>query len=150
MPSNHGAVPLFERPVLLGLQSVFTPLLFQSYFDAKFFGFVLWGESVVNVSQFVAKIRPWESDTLAFSEAFHRFMRPSSHLTHRRASNRQMLSGQIQRSGHHLRCVGLGGANHRSRNARLTGGSNPSCEASQNQSCGGQEPEFAHWRPLPF
>ena len=58
MPSNHGAVPLFERPVLLGSQSVFIPPLFQSYFDAKFFGFVVWGESVVNVSQFVAKIRP--------------------------------------------------------------------------------------------
>src|SRR4051794_17484642 len=46
MPSNHGAVPLFERPVLLGSQSVFIPPLFQSYFDASFlaswFGAKAW------------------------------------------------------------------------------------------------------------
>jgi hypothetical protein len=46
-------------PSFAWVQSVFIPPLFQSYFDAKFFGFVVWGESVVNVSQFVAKIRPW-------------------------------------------------------------------------------------------
>ena len=43
---------------LLGLQSVFTAPLFQSYFDVKFFGFVVWGENLANVSQFVAEIRP--------------------------------------------------------------------------------------------
>jgi hypothetical protein len=58
MPSNHGALPLFERRVFLGFQSVFIPPLFQSYFDAKFFGFVVWGENLANVSQFVAEIRP--------------------------------------------------------------------------------------------
>ena len=58
MPSNHGALPLFKRPVFLGFQSVFTPPLFQSYFDVKVFGFVVWGENLANVSQFVAEIRP--------------------------------------------------------------------------------------------
>ena len=58
MPSNHGALPLFKRPVFLGFQSVFTPPLFQSYFDVKVFGFVVWGEKLANVSRFVAEIRP--------------------------------------------------------------------------------------------
>ena len=58
MPSNHDAVPLFERPVFLGFQRVFIPPLFQSNFDAKPFGFVVWGENLANVSQFVAEIRP--------------------------------------------------------------------------------------------
>jgi hypothetical protein len=58
MPSNHGALPLFKRPVFVGFQSVFTPPLFQGYFDVRFFGFVVWGEKLANVSQFVAEIRP--------------------------------------------------------------------------------------------
>jgi hypothetical protein len=33
MPSSHGALPLF-KPVV-GFESVFTPPLFQSYFDAR-------------------------------------------------------------------------------------------------------------------
>jgi hypothetical protein len=51
-------LPLFKRPILLGSQSVFTPPLFQSYFDAKFFGFVVWGKNLASVSQFVTEIRP--------------------------------------------------------------------------------------------
>jgi hypothetical protein len=56
MPSNHGALPLFKRPVFLKFQS--TPPLFHSYFDVKFFGFAVWGENPANVSRFVAEIRP--------------------------------------------------------------------------------------------
>ncbi|HEY7244278.1 MAG TPA: hypothetical protein VH678_10390 [Xanthobacteraceae bacterium] len=48
---------LLERPVFLGPQSVFTSPLFQSYFDAKLFGFVVLGENQANVSRFVAKMR---------------------------------------------------------------------------------------------
>ena len=44
--------------LFLKFQSVFTPPLFQSYFDVKFFGFVVWGENLTNVSRFVAEIRP--------------------------------------------------------------------------------------------
>ena len=62
MPSNHGALPLFKRPVFLKFQRVFTPPLFQSYFDVKFFGFVVWGENLANVSQFVAEIRPLQRE----------------------------------------------------------------------------------------
>ena len=56
MPSNHGALPLFKCPVFPGFQSVFTPPLFQSYFDVKVFGFVVWGQKLANVSRFVAEI----------------------------------------------------------------------------------------------
>ena len=56
MPSNHDPLPLFERPVFVGFQSVFTAPLFQGYFDARFFGFVVWGENLASVSQFVAEI----------------------------------------------------------------------------------------------
>ena len=45
----------FKRPVFLKFQSVFTPPLFHSYFDVKFFGFVVWGENLANASWFGAK-----------------------------------------------------------------------------------------------
>jgi hypothetical protein len=47
-----------QTPNFLGSQSVFTPPLFQSDFDAKLFGFVVWGKNLASVSQFVAEIRP--------------------------------------------------------------------------------------------
>jgi hypothetical protein len=35
---------------------VFTAPLFQGYFDARFFGFVVWGENLASVSQFMAEV----------------------------------------------------------------------------------------------
>ena len=43
-------------------QSVFNLPLFQSYFDVKLFGFVVWGENLASVSQFVAEIRPLQRE----------------------------------------------------------------------------------------
>jgi len=49
--------PCSTAQFFFGSQGVFSPPLFQGYFDAKLFGFAVWGENLANVSQFVAEIR---------------------------------------------------------------------------------------------
>jgi hypothetical protein len=58
MPSNHGAFPYSNAQFFLGSR-VCLPHPCFSYFDAKFFGFVVWGKNLASVSQFVTEIRPW-------------------------------------------------------------------------------------------